>query len=251
MAIRRDTTVVSYLALCLFLILLCAIRPARSQSTSATLDGQVTEVQGKIVPDVVVQVVNVDTNITYPGTTNNDGIYVIVDLPPGNYRIVVRKDGFHEINKTDIVLHVQDRVEQNFTLQVGSVNESVTVRADQVNVNTADGSVSTVVDQNFIQSIPLNGRSLQPLIALTPGVVLTPATSSEQGQFSVNGQRADANYFMVDGVSATFGMSSPFYPGQATGGALPALNATGGTNNLVSLDAIQEFRIETKRGFPV
>jgi hypothetical protein len=118
-------------------------------------------------------------------------------------------------------------------------------------MNTTDGSVSTVVDRSFIESIPLNGRSLQPLITLTPGVVLTPATGNEQGQFSVNGQRADANYFSVDGVGANFGAATPNGNfGQSFGGSLPALNISGGTNSLVSIDAIQEFRIETSSYAP-
>ena len=69
-------------------------------------------------------------------------------------------------------------------------------------MNTESGTVSTVVDRTFVENLPLNGRSFQTLIMLAPGVVVTPPVFDEQGQFSVNGQRADANYFTVDGVSA-------------------------------------------------
>jgi hypothetical protein len=74
---------------------------------------------------------------------------------------------------------------------------------------------------------------------LTPGVVITPTTLTYQGQFSVNGQRADANYFTVDGASGNFGLTGYFPLVQTAGGGLPALSATGGTNSLISVDAMQ------------
>src|SRR6266702_340198 len=103
-----------------------------------------------------------------------------------------------------------------------------------------------------VEDMPLNGRSFQTLIALTPGVVLTPVTvGGEQGQFSVNGQRANANYFTVDGVSANVGtVTGSIALNQSVGGSLPALSALGGTNSLVSVDAMQEFRIQTSSFAP-
>jgi hypothetical protein len=135
-------------------------------------------------------------------------------------------------------------------MTLGSTSQSVTVEADVVNVNTTDGTVSTVLDRHFAENLPLNGRSFQTLIMLTPGVVLTPTAFDDQGQFSVNGQRADANYFTVDGVSANFGVTGYFPLVQAAGGALPALSASGGTNSLVSVDAMQEFRVQTSSFAP-
>jgi hypothetical protein len=117
-------------------------------------------------------------------------------------------------------------------------------------VNTESATVSTVVNRTFVDNIPLNGRSFQTLINLTPGVVLTPSTFNDQGQFSVNGQRADANYFMVDGVGANFGVTGFIAMMQSASGALPALSASGGTNSLVSVDAMQEFRIQTSSFAP-
>ena len=117
-------------------------------------------------------------------------------------------------------------------------------------VNTSDGTVSTVIDRQFVENIPLNGRSFQSLILLTPGVVATKASFGEQGQFSINGQRANANYYTVDGVSANFSINAGGGTGQAGAGELPALNASGGFSNLVSVDALQEFRIQTSSYAP-
>jgi len=107
-----------------------------------------------------------------------------------------------------------------------------------------------VVDRTFVENLPLNGRSFQTLIMLTPGVVITPTTLTYQGQFSVNGQRADANYFTVDGASGNFGLTGYFPLVQTACGGLPALSATGGTNSLISVDAMQEFRIQTSSVAP-
>ena len=85
---------------------------------------------------------------------------------------------------------------------------------------------------------------------LTPGVVVTTTAFDDQGQFSVNGQRGDANYFTVDGVSADFGVTGYFPLVQAGGGALPAFSAQGGTNSLVSADAMEEFRVQTSSFAP-
>src|SRR5262249_41936289 len=93
-------------------------------------------------------------------------------------------------------------------------------------------------------------RSFQTLIMLMPGVVVTPTVFNDQGQFSVNGQRADANYFTVDGVSANFGVTGYIAMGQTASGAVPALSASGGSNSLVSVDAMQEFRIQTSSVAP-
>ena len=111
--------------------------------------------------------------------------------------------------------------------------------------------MSTVIGNRVVTNLPLNGRSFGSLIQLAPGVVLTPSNSFEQGQFSVNGQRPDANYFMVDGVSANVGPAgNGNRTGQSGAGELPATNALGGMSNLVSLDALEEFRIQTSTFAP-
>jgi hypothetical protein len=150
-----------------------------------------------------------------------------------------------------LIVNVQDHIEQNFRLEVGSVTESVTVEAAASMVNTTDASVSTVVDRQFAENLPMNGRSFQTLIQLTPGVVLTPAVGADEGQFSVNGQRATSTYWTVDGVSASIGVGNGLNAqGQGIGGALPAFSVQGGTNSLVSVDALQEFRIQTSTYAP-
>ena len=101
-----------------------------------------------------------------------------------------------------------------------------------------------MVGEQVVQNMPLNGRSFQPLIALAPGIVFT-SQNLGQGQFSTNGQRVDSNYFMVDGVSANFAMTTSAGSAKLWPVRCPRFTAQGGTNGLVSVDAMQEFRIQT------
>ena len=116
------------------------------------------------------------------------------------------------------------------------------VTAGISSLQTESGTVGTEVDREFVENLPLNGRTFQSLIALVPGVVATGGF----GQFSVNGQRDSSNYVTVDGVSGNVGGGSvsggtPIVPS----GEIPAFNIFGGTNNLISVDAMQEFKLQT------
>jgi hypothetical protein len=233
-----------------FLFLVSFSSVLRAQSTNAGLSGRITDPSKAVIVDAKVAAISVGTNVRYETATNDSGEYYFANLPPGPYRIEVEKTGFKKLIKPDVIFHVQDVLGIDFEMTVGEVSESVTAGADVLPVDTASATVSTVVDRTFVEDIPLNGRSFQTLIQLTPGVVVTPTALNDQGQFSVNGQRRDANYFTVDGVSANFGVTGFFPLLQSGGGALPALTAWGGTNSLVSVDALQEFRIQTSSFAP-
>jgi carboxypeptidase family protein len=220
------------------------------QSTNASLSGRITDPSKAFIADAKIAAVSTATNFRYETTTNISGEYYLANLPPGLYQVEIEKPGFKKLIKPDVILHVQDALEINFEMIVGDVTENITVEAGLLPVETASATVSTVIDRTFVENLPLNGRSFQTLIMLTPGVVVTATAFDDQGQFSVNGQRPDANYFTVDGVSANFGVAGYFPLVQAGGGALPALSVSGGTNSLVSIDAMQEFRIQTSSFAP-
>ena len=222
----------------------------RAQSTTGSISGYISDPSKAAIADAKVAAIRVGTNSRYETTSNAAGEYFLTNLPPGTYRLEVEKSGFKKLIKPDVTLHVLDAVEINSEMSLGEMSEFLTVPADLLPVETASATVSTVVDHTFVEDMPLNGRSFQTLILLTPGVVVTATAFDDQGQFSVNGQRADANYFTVDGVSANFGVTGYFPLVQAGGGALPAFSASGGTNSLVSLDAMQEFRIQTSSFAP-
>src|SRR5258707_150881 len=165
---------------CAALSLLAALTPCCmvGQSESASVSGRVTDQQNAVIPNVEVEIRNVDTNSTELTKTNGEGIYSFPSLKPGNYVMSVRKEQFQTVSVTGITLHVQDSLSRNFALQVGSSAVSITVRADDLHINTTDASVSTVVDQTYVKNMPLNGRSFQDLILLTPGALTqTPQVS--------------------------------------------------------------------------
>jgi hypothetical protein len=223
-----------------------------AQSETATVSGQVVDPSGLNITGAQVKLVDIDRDTTTGTATNTSGLYTFPSVRPGRYRMEVTAAGFKVINVTGITVNVQDHLEQNFKLVVGSISESITVEGGAPLVDTESASVSTVVDRNFAENLPMNGRSFQSLVQLTPGVVLTANSGNgdDTGQFSVNGQRANANYWTVDGVSANIGISAIASVGSGVAGTLGSTSVFGGTNSLVSVDALQEFRIQTSTYAP-
>ena len=245
----RAKTLLSRLAVAGVLCLMLAT-VLRAQSTNASIAGRVTDPSKAVIVGAKVAAINAGTNFRSEGTTNGSGEYYLTNLPPGGYRLEIEKTGFKKLIKPDVTLHVQDALAIDFELEVGPISETITVEAGAPLVNTESAAVSTVIDRTFVENMPLNGRSFQSLITLTPGVVLTTSTENNPGQFSVNGQRPDANYFTVDGVGGNLGIIPDSVLNQVGGGAIPATTASGGFNNLVSIDALQEFRIMTSAYAP-
>jgi hypothetical protein len=231
-------------------IMILGVYPLHSQSPTATINGQVRDASGAVVEGADIQLINDRTNMRFPAKTNQEGIYSLPTVPPGLYRLQVSKAGFKTIVKPNILLNVLDARAINFDLPVGAVSQTVTVEGGAPLVDTQSATVSTVVDRQFAENLPLNGRSFQTLIQLTPGVVLTTSSVASDGQFSINGQRATSNYWMVDGVSANIGMSSTSGASDTLSGSIGGFSAQGGTGSLVSVDAMQEFRIQTSTFAP-
>jgi hypothetical protein len=233
----------------LLILSLQCFSQAIAQSPNGTINGIVLDPSGAAIPGAEVVVINDGTGAQYTTRANGMGIYVVSNLPPGPYRIQVSNSGFKTIIKPDIVVHVQDAIAINFTLPIGSASEIVTVQGGAPLINTENATLSTVVDRTFVENTPLNGRSFQNLILLAPGVVTNSpqvaAGNGNSGEFSVNGQRAESNYYTVDGVSADVGVSPGGANTPSPAGSLPASTALGTTHALVSVDALQEFRVQS------
>ena len=224
-----------------------------AQTETATISGLVTDEGGGIVPNCEVVLQSVDRGTLATARTNDAGIYVFASVQPGQYNLTIKRNGFKQVDFLGLILNVQDHVEQNFRLHVGSVSESVTVEAGGLNINTTDAAVSTVIDRKFVENLPLNGRSFNTLLQLIPGVVIAAQgnVTAAPGQFSIAGQRTDANNFTVDGVSANFGVDGHSSAvGQSGTGSAQAFSALGGTSSLASVEAVQEFRVETSSFAP-
>jgi carboxypeptidase family protein/TonB-dependent receptor-like protein len=233
--------------LCLLFVCLLASFPVFGQSPNGTISGVVFDPTGAIIAGAEITAVNDATRVQYSTATNNEGIYVLANLPPGSYRIQVAKIGFKTLIKPDIVLSVQDALAISFNLPIGAASETVTVTGGASLINTENAAVSTVVDRQFADNLPMNGRTFQTLITLAPGVTTVPgAVTGGQGEFSINGQRTEANYFTVDGVASNTGTNAENAgTGGGIGGSIPSETALGTTQSLVSVDDLQEFRINT------
>jgi hypothetical protein len=216
---------------------------------TVSLSGTVRDSSQAPVPKVIVKLREEQSGILRNAETSTAGTYAFPYLKPGSYEITVEAAGFNPSVRSGFVLEVGQRSILDFRLEIGARKEIVEVAADSG--QGASAALGTTVDPVFVNAIPLNGRTLQSLIAMTPGVVLSRISGLDEGQFSVNGQRANTNYFTIDGVSANIGVPrAGRTPAQSANGSLPGLSLQGTTNNLVSIDAMREFRIETSTYAP-
>ncbi len=207
---------------------------------------------GAAVRDARLTLLNEKTGTTQSTKTNGTGFYSFSFLQPGTYTLSAESQGFKSYEQIHIAVSVAQSLAIEVRLQIGGASESISVDGSGTHINTIDASVSTVVDRQFVENIPLNGRSFQSLITLVPGVAIVPSnqntsgTGSYSGEYTVNGQRTEANYFTVDGVSSNTGTGGG-NPGNGAGysGSTPGLTLLGTTQSIISIDALQEFRATT------
>jgi hypothetical protein len=222
---------------------------ALAQSPTATIGGVVTDSTGAVVPAASVTILNAETG-QVRRTTTSDGRFTAASLQPGRYTVTVQSAGFRTLTVQDVVLGANETRTLDLELQIGSIDESVTVEGSSL-IDAETGTLGAHIDRHMVENLPLNGRSFNSLLALVPGAVLAKAAPGEDGQYSVNGQRTNANYYTVDGVSANAGVT----PGSAVNrlsvaGTTPATTVLGGTNNLASIDAVQEVHVQTSTYAP-
>jgi hypothetical protein len=236
-------------AACFSLIFWTALPIHGQGTTTATLSGTLVDQTEALIPNASVTLKNIGTSLLRQTATNGAGAFVVPFLPPGDYALRVECVGFRPLEVPEVHLEVADQVTIQLKLEVGTTADAVTVVAEAPAVEES-GALSTVINRTFVGNQPLNGRSFQTLIGMAPGVVFTPSNVVTGGQFSVNGQRSSTNYFTVDGVSANFGlpMSQNLY--DAVGGSIPSLSAQGSTSALASVDAVEEFAVQTSTFAP-
>ncbi len=236
------------LAVLTLLFALCALPfAAYAQSATATLGGTVEDTNGALIPGCAITVTNTATAMQRRTVTSDSGQFTVPLLPPGTYTVRAERDGFAPVETRDVVLNVGDQKALKIELKAGDVNATVQVINEALLVNTSP-AVTNTINRTFVGNLPLNGRSFQSLILLTPGVTAAGSSfGSDIGQFSVNGQRASSNTFSVDGVSANISATTSGGPDKdlSLAGSYAGLSAFGGTNNLVSVDALEEFKVHT------
>jgi len=182
-----------------FLVLfvgLCIGHPVWAQKITGDVSGSVTDGTGAVVPQVTVTVVNAGTGLTRTGVTSSDGNYRVPELPIGAYKISVSAEGFKTaVQNVEIVAN--GVIQANFKLTIGQRNETVEVEATTPLVELSSNN-NNYVDNAKIESVPLNGRDFNSLLAITPGVQRAPG-----GGFlavSINGARTTSNNYLIDGL---------------------------------------------------
>jgi hypothetical protein len=217
------------LALALFLVVML---PAFSQVEKGRFVGRIEDVQGAVVPNAQVKATNIGTNITQEAVTNSTGEFVITPVSAGQYRLNVSASGFQTITTSVIEVNVGQIVREDLTLKVGASTTTIEVTTETQLINTDSATMGTIVSNQQLTDLPLNGRGFFQLAELTPGATLLPATGNSlairpeivNGN-TISGVHGFATSFLLDGVDVTE-------------------QHQGGTFMQTSIDALQEFSVQ-------
>ncbi len=181
--------------------------------TFGSIQGVVQDPSGAFVPNATITTTNTATGVARTSTTNADGFYSFPDLVPGNYNVQVVATGFSTVTKQDILLQVQQAARVDFSISVGQATESIEVAANAALLSTENATVGTVIEEQRIMDLPLNGRSYLSLVGLSPNVstgFVAPAQASgrlggSRGSLTiaVTGGRTTWENYTLDGVTNT------------------------------------------------
>ncbi len=202
-----------------------------AQSTGGRLLGGVADPSGAVLSGVKIALVNEQTGVSRTTTTNEDGDYNFVEVPPGNYRVEFEQTGFKKNVRKDVTVEINQVLTLNMTMQLGGAQEVVEVTSEAPLVETTSTQMGAVVNERAVSQLPLNTRDTYQLLSLQPGVQSQTGSdlfygSNRAGVVSVNGGRGRSNNFSVNGGDANDQFAN-----------LPAVQPTP--------DSIEEFRVLT------
>jgi hypothetical protein len=184
---------------CLLTIMASAV--AFSQADQGAITGLVQDATGAVIANAKVTLINTENGLELQTETDQSGNYVFSPVKIGKYTVSVTATGFSKTTQENIQLHVQERAAVDIVLKTGQASETVTVTAAPPLLQTEEGSSGQVIESKTINETPLNGRNWVFIAQLTAGV--DPASGSRgqgKGDFNANGQRAEQNNFIMDGV---------------------------------------------------
>ena len=226
------------------LILLLFCMRVFAASAESFIEGVVQDASGTPIPGAQVNIQEQSTGARQKLATDASGRYESAELTPGRYKISVRSEGFRSAFAYDLTLAARETKQASFVLTLLPIKQEITVvTGTDSNDPTATGI--TVARQSSAAAIPANGRDLHSLYTLVPGSVLTPAASTDGGQFSVDGQRPNANTFRVDGISGNTGIGIAPVPGAYPGSTLPGMTALGSSQSLAAKEEIERVEMRS------
>ncbi|OFV99113.1 MAG: hypothetical protein A3H28_15185 [Acidobacteria bacterium RIFCSPLOWO2_02_FULL_61_28] len=219
----------------LLLAIVLSVAPMPAQVVTGAITGRVTDNTGAVIPGATVQVQNVETGLARNTTSDAAGRYEVRNLPPGSYTVTVQQTGFRTEVRSGITLSVGSEVAMNVELSVGSVQERVEVTGEAPAIETTTAALSSLVTPTQMRDLPLNGRSVDQLALLSPGVV--NQTQGGRGAFSGNGMRLVIHGGRTGHVLYLLdGLTTADYGGHGPGGA---------SGSSLGVEAIREFRLLT------
>jgi hypothetical protein len=182
----------------------------RAQVSTGSINGTVRDQSGAVIPNAAVILSNVATGTKRTTGTNSVGNYGFVDVHPGNYDLMVSKPGFKTSTETHITVLVNQTSTYNFTLQVGTTAQGITVTAAAATIETSTAELGVAITARPVNDLPLNGRNFTELLSLTPGV--SPLNTSQSNGFmanpvgdftfpAINGQTNRSNFYFLDGIN--------------------------------------------------
>lgn len=207
--------------------LLVVAAAASAQTITGTITGIVKDTSGAVVPGATITMTQVDTGRQQTAVTDAEGRYASGPLPLGSYKIEAGISGFKSAIRSGVTLTIDEVARVDFTLEVGTVQESVEVKAEASLVDPNTSALGKLVDNRRIAELPLNTRNVYSLIFLTPGVAGTIGNAYGDLRYTINGARPRSSDTLVDGVTATF----------------PTVTGGVGISVFPSVDAIQEFKV--------
>ncbi|HEV8160569.1 MAG TPA: carboxypeptidase regulatory-like domain-containing protein, partial [Pyrinomonadaceae bacterium] len=172
-----------------------------AQSSTSRITGTVNDINGSAIEGATVTLTNEATGVTFTQVTTNDGVYAFTSLTAGRYTIAVEQSGFKKTVQTGNVLEVSTPLNVDLVLEIGGVNEVVTVVSDRETIQTNTATLGNVVDQKTIENLPLNGRNPLNLILQEPGIVQRSQGGAGSG-VHINGSRDRAFNVTIDGIDA-------------------------------------------------
>src|SRR5262245_45477951 len=199
---------------------------AAGQTFDATLSGRVIDPANTAVPKVRIEVTNTDNSKTLTIYSNEVGFYIAAGLPPGTYKVTAEHPSFKKLVRDGITLQLDQNAHLDLALTIGAVTESVVVTDTPPMLNSETGAKGQVIDNGEIMDLPLNGRDFTELAYLTPGVVSLPEGVSNSGTTAINGGRSDGVNYLVNGL-------------------VNRSVHSGGAITQPSVDAVQEFKVQT------
>jgi hypothetical protein len=217
-------------------VLLLGSLPAFGQSNYAVLSGTIGDPEHRAIAGATVQLTSISTHAERTVSSNDQGIFQIPGLLPGDYKLIVKASGFAEADQS-LRLEVGQELSLDISLKLGSVANTVEVTAQSEVLHKTDAGVGEVIEPASIANLPLNGRMLIDLVLTVPGAHVSHGAQTgdmnplywrpgQRSAVSIGGNRPNANYFLLDGTTDT--------------------DPTFNTLNLSpSPDAVQEFKVQT------